>query len=150
MEEFIRAYYDFWFGVNEAYEQWAKQQGLTANTLFVLYAIYERPEDCTQRVISERLLLPKQTVNTILDGLEKKGLLYREPSETDKRSKLVRLTAEGKAYADDLLGALAEAESAALAEMTEAQRQAFTSGSAVFLKQLRQSFAQQLTARKED
>lgn len=150
METFIQAYYDFWFGVNEAYEQWAKQQGLNSNALFVLYTIHEQQENCTQRMISERLLLPKQTINTILDGLEKKGLVSREPSETDKRNKLVRLTAAGKVYADTLLGALAAAEGAALAEMTETQRQAFTTGSAVFLKQLRRAFAQQLKEQKED
>lgn len=143
MEKFIRAYYDFWFGVNEAYEQWAKQWGLHSNALFVLYTIHERPEDCTQRMICEQLLLPKQTINTILDGLEKKGLVFREPAKTDKRNKLVRLTESGQQYADELLKALAEAEGAALGAMNDSQRQAFIEGSQLFLQELRGAFAQQ-------
>ena len=143
MQNFIRAYYDFWFGVNEAYEQWAKQRGLTANALFVLYTIFEQPKDCTQRLICERLLLPKQTVNTILDGLEKKGLVYRRPAETDKRNKLVCFTEDGQAFAQRLLGELAEAEGAALGAMTVSQRQAFMESSEIFLHELRGAFARQ-------
>lgn len=150
MENFIRAYYDFWFGINEAYEQWAKKRGVTSNTLFVLYAVGERPEECTQRYICERLLLPKQTVNTILAGLEKKGLIFREMALEDKRNKLVRLTEAGEQYAKALLAELAEAEGAALAAMSDDQRQAFITTSEVFLKQLRGAFAWQQEAQKED
>lgn len=150
MEHFIRAYYDFWFGVNEAYEQWAKQRGLTSNTLFVLYAVAQRPEDCTQRYICEQLLLPKQTINTILAGLEQKGLIYREMAKEDKRNKLVRLTEAGKRYAEALLADLAEAEGQALAAMSASQRQAFITSSAVFLKELRGAFAREQKEQRED
>ena len=150
MTDFIGAYYDFWFGVNEAYEQWAKKWGLTSNTLFVLYAIHERPQECTQRYICERLLLPKQTINTILAGLEKKGLIFREIALTDKRNKLVRLTGAGEQYTKILLKALAEAEGAALEAMSLEQRQAFITTSDLFLQQLRGAFARQQEAQKED
>ena len=141
MQEIIAAYYDFWFGMNEVYEQWAKKRGLTANGLFVLYAVHQQ-ESCTQRMICEQLLLPKQTVNTILDGFERKGYLYRAPSAEDKRSKRIVLTEAGQAYTDGILAELAQAETAALSAMTAAERQSFIRTSHLFLRQLRAAFAQ--------
>ena len=71
----LSAYYDFWFSCNALYEKWAKRQGITVNTLFVIYTVDAYPERCNQRLICEKLMLPKQTVNTILEALTKKGIV---------------------------------------------------------------------------
>lgn len=42
----LSAYYDFWFSCNALYEKWAKQQGITVNTLFVIYTVDAYPERC--------------------------------------------------------------------------------------------------------
>lgn len=76
----LRAYYDFWFSCNALYEKWAKRQGITVNTLFVIYTVNAYQETCNQRLICEKLMLPKQTVNTILEALPRKGIVEKRPT----------------------------------------------------------------------
>lgn len=72
--EQLNQYYTTWQEWNCMYEEWAKANGLSANSLLVLSAIYDSKEECTQKKISQRWLVPKQTVNMILKDFEKQGL----------------------------------------------------------------------------
>ena len=56
----------------------------------------EFPNDCTQHLICEKLMLPKQTVNSILSGLED-SFVGKIISPTDKRVKLLVFTSQGAA-----------------------------------------------------
>ena len=66
LQRIRHGYYDLWFGTNAVYERWAKSHGLNNNLLLTLYLLKEFPNDCTQHLICEKLMLPKQTVNSIL------------------------------------------------------------------------------------
>ena len=63
LQRIRHGYYDLWFGTNAVYERWAKSHGLNNNLLLTLYLLKEFPNDCTQHLICEKLMLPKQTVN---------------------------------------------------------------------------------------
>lgn len=65
----IRRYYQIWLETNELYSQWAEQHGITINTLLVLYMV-RNTERCTQTDLCRMLMLPKQTVNSILKTLK--------------------------------------------------------------------------------
>ena len=65
LQRIRHGYYDLWFGTNAVYERWAKSHGLNNNLLLTLYLLKEFPNDCTQHLICEKLMLPKQTVNSI-------------------------------------------------------------------------------------
>lgn len=134
------SYYDYWFGMSAFYESWAKKRGLTANGLFALYVIHENPIHCTQRLICEKLLLPKQTVNTMLESFEKKGYVLKKIDEEDRRNKHLILTAPGQSYTDELLTELLEFEERALRNMPPEQRTALLESSHLFLKQLLANF----------
>lgn len=69
--EQLNQYYTTWQEWNCMYEEWAKTNGLSANSLLVLSAIYNSKEECTQKKISQRWLVPKQTVNMILKDFER-------------------------------------------------------------------------------
>lgn len=129
------SYYDYWFGMSAFYESWAKKRGLTANGLFSLYVIHENPA-CTQRLICEKLLLPKQTVNTILESFEKKGYVLKKIVEEDRRNKHLILTPSGQSYTDELLSELFQFEERALLNMQPAERTALVASSHLFLKEL--------------
>ena len=58
------------------YEDWAKAHGASVNSLLVLSAIHEGMGDCTQKKISQRWRIPKQTVNSVLKNFERKELIY--------------------------------------------------------------------------
>lgn len=77
LQRIRHGYYDLWFGTNAVYERWAKSHGLNNNLLLTLYLLKEFPNDCTQHLICEKLMLPKQTVNSILSGLEDKGFVEK-------------------------------------------------------------------------
>lgn len=84
------------------YENIAKKYGLNYNSLMVLYTLYEI-DICTQKIVCQRYLIPKQTVHSILKEFEKKGYIYFEPYPGSKREKIIKLTPEGKLFADPVI-----------------------------------------------
>lgn len=53
----------------------------------------------TQRELAERLSADPPYVTLMIDDLEERGLVRRKPHPTDRRAKLVELTASGRAAA---------------------------------------------------
>lgn len=134
----IKSYYDVYWGINSIYEQWARKHGLTINSLFTLSIIQDSCGQCTSRLLCEKLLLPKQTVNTILDSLEKKGYIMRETAADDKRSKNIVFTENGREYAAPLLADLLEFEQEAFRNMTAEERDWMIQGNYAFYHSLKQ------------
>ncbi len=105
----LQRYYSLWKDCNAMYEEWAKTQGLSSNGVLVLYSFCEE-EACTQKIISQKWCIPKQTVNTILKDFLKKGYVEMFSMPEDKRNKLICLTDSGKKYADEVMNRLHEKE----------------------------------------
>ncbi len=78
-------------------------QGLTLAQLDVLSAL-ARAQDSTLNCseIAERTLITKGGITGILDRLEARGLIKRTPSQQDRRSVLVSLSAKGVAFFREL------------------------------------------------
>nr|WP_288827529.1 MarR family winged helix-turn-helix transcriptional regulator [uncultured Clostridium sp.] len=136
IREAIRSYYDVYFGFNAIYEKLAKMHGITASSLFVLYMIKEYPDQCTQRLICEKLCFPKQTVNTILDLFEKKGYIFKKVSSQDKRNKNIFFTQAGKNYSESILSDMLYLEESAFSNMPLEESRAMLHGEHIFLEQL--------------
>lgn len=117
MHTLISVWYDDWFAMDRLYYEWARRHGITGTVLFTLHAIDAIGEACTPAQIVSKLALSKQTVNSTLDTLEKKGFISRTRDMADQRSRIIRLTDEGRRYTDTLLGELYDAESIAFAEL---------------------------------
>jgi DNA-binding MarR family transcriptional regulator len=65
---------------------------------FDLMAALERvPEGLTMGDLSRRLMVTGGNVTTIVDSLERDGLVGRRPSASDRRTSYVALTASGRA-----------------------------------------------------
>jgi DNA-binding MarR family transcriptional regulator len=73
----------------------SKTVGLTMPQLLLLQAI-AGGQDVTVGELARRISLSQATVTTILDRLQKRGLLYRQRSTSDKRKIHPCLTAEGR------------------------------------------------------
>jgi len=108
--EQINKYYSVWQEFNYVYEDWAKVHGISVNSLLVLAVIYEGTEDCTQKKISQRWRIPKQTINTILKDFERKGFVQLLPMKKDERNKLIQFTEKGRQYADVIISKLRKVE----------------------------------------
>lgn len=115
--EQLNRYYCVWQEYNYVYEEWAKSHGMSVNSLLVLSAIHEGGNDCTQRKISQRWMIPKQTINMILKEFERKGLVELLPMQEDKRNKLIQFTPAGDEYADGIISKLRKAELYVIEEM---------------------------------
>ncbi len=115
--EQLNRYYSVWQEYNYVYEEWAKSHGMSVNSLLVLSAIHEGGNDCTQRKISQRWMIPKQTINMILKEFERKGLVELLPMQEDKRNKLIQFTPAGDEYADGIISKLRKAELYVIEEM---------------------------------
>jgi DNA-binding MarR family transcriptional regulator len=72
--------------------------------------------------IAERLIVTTASVTSLLDTLERRGLVERRPDPTDRRRLLIVITHDGKAVVDQFLPEVVALQTAALATLTEAQR----------------------------
>ncbi len=61
----------------------------------VMAALYRRREGVTMSELSRMLLVSNGNATTVVDRLEKDGLVRRTPSETDRRTVFVALTGDG-------------------------------------------------------
>lgn len=97
------------------YGEWAKQRGMSYNMFMVLYAL-DMAGQCTQKQISESWMIPKQTVNTIIKSLERRGFL-RFAAGQDQKEKLVCFTETGRAFAKEILEEMYQMEDRVLERM---------------------------------
>ena len=61
----------------------------------VLAALYRKREGVTMSELSRMLLVSNGNATAVVDRLEVDGLVHRSPSDTDRRTVFVALTAEG-------------------------------------------------------
>ena len=73
----------------------SKEAGLTAPQLLILHALHDHGE-LTMGRIADAVNLSQGTITTILDRLERRGLLLRERGSSDKRRVYARITARGR------------------------------------------------------
>lgn len=71
------------------------------------------------------LALDRTTIGVVVKKLEGRGLVRRKPSEKDRRSKLIYITADGEALLDQVVPAVEAAQDRMLAPLTAAERKRF-------------------------
>jgi len=75
----------------------ANALGLSWTRVLAVRRLAVEPQ--TQRELAERLSADPPYITLMLDDLEKRGLVRRNPHPTDRRAKLVELTSSGRAAA---------------------------------------------------
>lgn len=123
LEEQAAQLFTAWHSIDKLYGEYARSVGLTYLGLSVLNAIYEAPENCTQKDICERTNLPKQSVNVAIRAMWEQGYVEMKELSSDRRNKAIRLTVSGRAYADAIIGRLMRAETRIMGRLTYEQRQ---------------------------
>jgi MarR family transcriptional regulator for hemolysin len=76
--------------------------GQSAARMEALGAIMNSPTKSAQIDIAKRLRIEGPTMTRMLDTLEADGLVERRADPSDRRSKLLRLTARGEAVLEDI------------------------------------------------
>lgn len=107
--------------LRKRFEQHARDTGLTRSQWQVL-AILAPNEGIHQSALAERLEIEPITLVRILDKLESRGLIERRNHPTDRRIRLLYLTAEAHPHLERMreLGDLTRSE--ALAGLSEEER----------------------------
>jgi DNA-binding MarR family transcriptional regulator len=106
----------------DLYADFAKEAGLSYASMYVLYSIYTEGENCTQKIISEKTFLPKQTVNAIVTTFLKRKMIELTEMQDDRRVKFVRFTKSGKKFADKIIPKIIDAELNAIEKLDNEQR----------------------------
>ncbi len=120
--------------ITQLYGEWAKQCGWSYHTMITLYALnMGRP--CTQKQIAEEWLIPKQTVNTVIKDLERRGLVRFEAGR-DQKEKPVSFTEAGRTYAEKKLEALYQMEERVMDHMGPEVCRALVESSRAFAQAL--------------
>ncbi len=112
----IAVWYRDWFRNERLYDAWAKRHGYNYNELFVLYLL-NSTGGCTPSYIAEFLSLSKQSVNSILNRLDKRRMILRIRSDRDRRRCLIVLTPEAASSVSDMMAELGRLEDRAFGKL---------------------------------
>lgn len=100
------------------------RHGLTMWAYVVLLGLDEQPVH-TQAALAKAIRADKTRIIPVLDDLQQRGLILREPDPADRRVNLVRLTAEGARLREDAQHDIQQQERRLLADVPAADRRTF-------------------------
>ena len=121
-------YYKSWNGIDAAYDKIAASYGVTSNVMNILTLLCKNREPMTQNELSQELYLSRQTITSVVDSLERQGLVTRSISEKDRRSRVVCLTDEGRSFGRKLGRAMRKMEMDAFGMFSTEELRAFVYG----------------------
>jgi DNA-binding MarR family transcriptional regulator len=96
---------------------------LSASGFQTLAILEGAGEPLTGRVIADRLLVSSASMTSLLDTLERRGLVKRRPHPTDGRKTLIHLTDEARGIVDRMLPLIHAVITDALGDLLEADRE---------------------------
>jgi DNA-binding MarR family transcriptional regulator len=95
---------------------------LSASAAAVLAIVDGATEPVTPGIIAERAIVSSASATSVLDTLEKRGLLVRRPHPEDGRKLVIDLTDAGRAVIDKILPGLHKLETRMMSVLTPAER----------------------------
>jgi DNA-binding MarR family transcriptional regulator len=95
---------------------------LSASAVAVLAIVDGATEPITPSLIAERAIVSSASATSVLDTLEKRGLLVRRPHPDDGRKLVIELTDAGRAIIDQVLPGIHTLETRVMSVLTPAER----------------------------
>lgn len=135
MSEKLIAFNRIYKEYNDIYHEAATRLGLSNSEFDILYAICELGDGCMQRDICQTTFIPKQTVNSAIRLLEKKG--YLKLLSGKGRSMLIHLTESGWQLIRRTLFPMFEIENEAFPKMTDKEYKTILNFHIKYLEALR-------------
>jgi DNA-binding MarR family transcriptional regulator len=96
---------------------------LSAAAAQILAVVEGAGEPLTPKVIARRMLVTTGTMTSILNTLERRGLIRRVPHPTDNRQIHIAITPRGRRLVDEVLPRVHGAEREMIAVLDEAERE---------------------------
>ena len=101
-----------------------RRHGLSNAAAQTLAIIEGAGEPLAPSIIAERLMVTTGSMTSLLDTLERRDLVRRQPHPSDRRRLLVHLPDDGEALVDAFLPEIVAVQAALVAELSEADRAA--------------------------
>lgn len=98
--------------------------GITPVQYAALYAA-QRDPGLDQRTLAATIGFDTSTIGGVIDRLERRGLIERRASPSDRRVRLLHVSAEGEALLDTVIPAMLKAQKRILAPLAPAERPQF-------------------------
>ncbi|MFW6676778.1 MarR family winged helix-turn-helix transcriptional regulator [Lacrimispora sp. AGF001] len=110
---------------DELYHRIATQIGLSNSAFWTLFCLCEEDETYTQNTLAETLGIPKQTLNSTVNGLMQNGYILLEKMSGARNSKSIHLTEKGRSFCKRFILPTRNAEESALMRMTEIEIESY-------------------------
>lgn len=128
--------------MNSLYHIAAGKSGIADGEICIWSTLLSAEEDYSQQDLCELLSLPKQTVNSLISSLSKKGYVFLEHVQGTRNRKIIRLTDEGRDYGQSRVTWIFEAEQKAMEETDPAEVQACISMLEKYIQNLKKEFTE--------
>ena len=105
--------------LHECTRRFQNRWNLPLPLVMVLMEIAKRDDRAEPALLAEALCIPRQTMTSLLDMLEKRGLARRLPHPADRRRKTLRLTPEGLRLSEAIVSDALRFEASAIRAATQ-------------------------------
>ncbi len=113
-----------WYGLNQAFRRRITHLGITPDQFTVLRTLLEN-EGITQRELTQLMTSDPNTVASLLERMEKAGLLERRKHEQDRRALRIRLKPSGKNKYEEAREIAVALQTEILATLPQTKREEF-------------------------
>ncbi len=105
--------------LNQEFNRFAQQYDLTGTQMSVIdFMANCGSRECNQQMIEQEFNIKRSTTTVIIQRLVKKGLIEQRQSATDRRQKIVTLTARGRELAPKVREYILASEEQLIANFT--------------------------------
>ncbi len=128
----LRQLFDIMNETDKMYNVLAKKVDLSFNQLIILYYLRTH-KNVTQKNIASDMLVPKQTINSILNNWIKDGFIIFQ-NESSKKNKIILLSEEGEEVLGVKIDYIMDRENLILSKFSQSEVEALVSSNLEYLK----------------
>lgn len=128
----LRQLFDIMNETDKMYNVLAKKVDLSFNQLIILYYLRTH-KNVTQKDIASDMLVPKQTINSILNNWIKDGFIIFQ-NESSKKNKIILLSEEGEEVLGVKIDYIMDRENLILSKFSQSEVEALVSSNLEYLK----------------
>lgn len=123
------------------YRSLAASFGISECGMWIMYYLLIAEAEISQQELMGLMMFPKQTINSAVSGLVKKGFIELEMIPGTRNRKKIMLTREGRSFAGDTVCRLQQAESKAISRMGDRKMEQYIGLHNEYLELLEKEFS---------
>lgn len=124
------------------YHRMAGKYGISDGEFWVWYTLLLFDGELSQQDICEMWFLPRQTVNSAVSGMVRRGDVRLEAMPGTRNKKIIHLTPKGKQYGEGIFRGIYKAEQRAVEKMTPRERQDGADALSKYVHSLKEELAE--------